>query len=331
MKIRAIIAVAAASLIIFALTGCKDKNAPSGKSTSGQQSRLTIATAGTTGVFYAYGGALASIISKYIPGTTATAQATGGSVEDLKLIENKQVDLATTSADAAYDAYYNFKNSKYFKNKVEMRALFNMYGEPLHLIVRAESRIKGISDLKGKRVVVGAPGSGTELKSRVVLNILGIEYKDITPEYLSFAEGTEALKDQTVDVAMLGVLYPAPAVVELSMHNAIRLISLSNSEIDKVMKSSPIFVKAVIPGHIYKGVDDDTQTVSVQCLVVSRPDMSDEMAYNIVKTVFEHKDELNLMHSAFKEATLANAANTLIPLHPGAIKYYKEKGVYKER
>jgi TRAP transporter TAXI family solute receptor len=330
MRTRAFIAVAAASLILFALAGCKDKNAPGGKSTSGQ-SRLTIATAGTTGVFYAYGGALASTISKYVPGTIVTAQATGGSVENFKLLGNKQVDLATTSADVAYNAFYNYKDSKYFKEKVEARALFNMYGEPLHIITRAESNIKRVSDLKGKRVVVGSPGSGTEMKSRVVLQMMGLEYKDFTPEFLSFGEGTEALKDKTVDAALLGVHYPAPAVVELSMHNAIRLISLSDSEVDKMVKGSSIFVKAVIPGHIYKGVDSDTQTVSVPCLVVSRADMSDEMAYNIVKTVFEHKDELNQMHSAFKEATLADATNTVIPLHPGAIKYYKEKGVYKER
>ncbi|HUK99487.1 MAG TPA: TAXI family TRAP transporter solute-binding subunit [Nitrospirota bacterium] len=331
MKTHAVITVVVASLVVFTLVGCKDKNAPSGKSATGQQQRLTIATAGTTGVFYAYGGALASTISKYVPGTTVTAQATGGSVENFKLLGNKEVDLATTSADAAYDAYYNYKNSKYFKNKVEARALFYMYGEPLHLVVRAESRIKGVQDLKGKRVVVGSPGSGTELKSRFVLKTLGIDYKDFTPEFLSFAEGTDALKDQTVDVAMLGVLYPAPAVVELSQHNPIRLISLTDSEVDKVLKASPIFVKAVIPRHMYKGVDADTQTVAVPCLVVSRPDMSDEMAYNIVKTVFEHKDELNLMHSAFKESTLVNSINMVIPLHPGAIKYYKEKGVYKER
>jgi TRAP transporter TAXI family solute receptor len=316
---------------MFALTGCKDKNAPAGNSAPGHQSRLTIATAGTTGVLYAYGGALASVISKYVPGTTMTAQATGGSVENLKLLANKQVDLSTATADVAYDAYYNFKSSKYFKEKVEVRALFNMYGEPLHIVTRAESSVKGVSDLKGKRVVVGSPGSGTEMKARVMLHTMGIEYEDIVPQFLSFAEGTEALKDKTVDAAMLAVFYPAPAVVELSMHNAIRLIPLSDSEIDKMVKGSPVFMKATIPGHIYKGVDKDTQTVSVSCMVVCRADMSDEMAYNIVKTVFEHKDELNIMHSAFKEATLAKATDTVIPLHPGAIKYYKEKGVYTER
>jgi TRAP transporter TAXI family solute receptor len=330
MRIRDFIAMAVAGLMVFGAAGCKDKTAPGGKSAPGQQTRITIATAGTTGVFYAYGGALAAVISKYVPGTTVTAQATGGSVENMKLLGNKQVDLATTSADVAYNAFYNYKDSKYFKEKVEARALFNMYGEPLHILVRAESSIKGVSDLRGKRVVVGSPGSGTEMKSRVVLQMMGLEYKDFKPEFLSFGEGTEALKDKTVDAALLGVHYPAPAVVELSMHNAIRLLSLSDSEIDKMVKGSAIFVKAVIPGHTYKGVDKDTPTVSVQCLVVGRADMSDEMAYNIVKTVFEHKDELNQMHSAFKEAILAEASNTVIPLHPGAIKYYKEKGVYKE-
>ena len=331
MRRRAFIAMAVAGLVLFGAAGCKDKAAPGAKSAPGQQTRLTIATAGTTGVFYAYGGAVAGIISKYIPGTTATAQATGGSVENFKLIANKQVDLATTSADVAYAAFYGYKDSKYFKDKVEARALFNMYGEPLHLMVRAESPIKGYADLKGKRVVVGSPGSGTEMKSRVVLQTMGIDYKDIKPEFLSFGEGAEALKDKTVDAVLMGVHYPAPAVVELSTHNPIRLIPLTDSEVDKMVKGSTIFVKAVIPGRTYKGVDKDTQTVSVPCLVVSRADMPDEVAYNIVKAVFEHKDELDKMHSSFKETSMADSVHTVLPLHPGAIKYYKEKGVYKER
>ena len=295
------------------------------------QTRLSIATAGTTGVFYTYGGALASLISKYVPGTAATAEATGGSVENLKLIATKNVDLAATSADVAYNGFFDFKESKYFKQKVDARALFNMYDEPLHLVTRAESPIKGLQDLKGKRIVVGSPGSGTEMKSRMVLRAMGIEYKDFTPEFLSFGEGTEALKDKVVDAALLGVLYPAPAVVELSMHNPIKLISLSDEEVDKMVKGGSIFIKSIIPANTYKGVETPTQTVSVPCLIVSRADLPDEVAYNIVKAVFEHKDELDLIHSAFKDTTLENATKTVIPLHPGAIKYYKERGVYKEQ
>ncbi len=295
------------------------------------QTKLSIATAGTTGVFYTYGGALASTISKYVPELMVTAEATGGSVENLKLISTKNVDMATTSADVAYNGFFAFKESKYFKQKVDARALFNMYDEPLHIVTRAESPLKSLQDLKGKRVVVGSPGSGTEMKARMVLRGMGIEYKDFTPEFLSFAEGTEALKDKVVDAALLGVLYPAPAVVELSMHNAIRLIPLAQNEVEKMVQGNQVFVKATIPSGTYKGVDVDTVTVSVPCLVVSRPDLPDEVAYKIVKAVFEHKDELDLMHSAFKDTTLENATKTVIPLHPGAIKYFKEKGVYKEQ
>jgi uncharacterized protein len=332
MRKHAFTAIAAVCLMALALSGCKDKSGSTSAAPvpAKDNSRLTIATAGTTGVFYAYGGALASTISKGIPGLAATAQATGGSVENLKLIASKQVDLALTSADVAHSAYFVTKDGKYFKEKVEFKALFNMYPEPLHLITGANSSVNSVKDFKGKRVVVGAPGSGTEMKSRAVLKGLGVEYKDFTPEYLSFSEGTEALKDKTVDVAILGVLYPAPAVVELSMHNPIRLISLSDNEIETLVKSNNIFVRSVIPGKTYTNVDKDVNTIAVQTLVVCRADLPDDVAYKIVKEVFENKDKLNVMHSSFKETTLEHATPTIVPLHPGAKKYFEEKKAYKE-
>lgn len=298
---------------------------------SAESQRLSIATAGTTGVFYTYGGALASLISKYVPGVTATAESTGGSVENMRLLESREADIATIAADVVYQGYYGYKESKYFKNKIDVRALFNMYMEPLHIVTLANSDIHSIQDIKGKRVVVGSPGSGTEVKTRKVLSALGITYKDFSPEFLSFAEGTEALKDGNADVAFLGVSYPAPAVVNLAFTNPIRMISLDNDQISKIIKANPSFYKSVIPANTYKGVDQDTQTVAVQTVLVCRPDLPDELVYNIVNAVFEHKDELNMIHSSFKQTTLQNATPTVVPVHPGAKKYYEEKGVYKEQ
>lgn len=296
-----------------------------------ENTRISIATAGTTGVFYTYGGALASLISKYVPDVTATAEATGGSVENMKLLQNKQAALATTSADVVYQCYYDFKNSKYFKEKIEVVALFNMYSQPHHIITSAGSDVKCIQDMKGKRVVVGSPGSGTEVKTKMILQAMGLTYRDFTPEFLSFGEGTEALQDQNVAAAFLGVSYPAPAVVNLALTNPIRLVPLSDEEVKKIVTAYPFLSMSVIPAKTYKGVDTDTQTVSVQTLVVCRPDLPDEIAYNIVKAVFEHKDELNVIHSSFKETTLESATPTIVPVHPGAKKYFEEKGVYKEK
>jgi hypothetical protein len=292
-----------------------------------EKKRLSIVTAGTTGVFYIYGGAVSSVVSKYAPGLNMTAESTGGSVENLKILGKKQAELATTSADVLYEAFHDFKNSKHFKNKVDVRALFNMYTQPHHLITLEKSSVKNILDVKGKRVVVGSPGSGTEVKTKMLLQSLGITYKDFTPEFLSFAEGTEALQDNTVAAAFLGVSYPAPAIVSLALTNPIMLVPLSDGEVGTIVKAYPFLSKAIIPAKTYKGVDKDTQTVSVQTLVVCRADLPDEAAYNIVKTVFEHKKELEQMHSSFRETTLENATPTVVPLHPGAIKYFKEMKV----
>jgi TRAP transporter TAXI family solute receptor len=325
MRTRILSLIAAVSLII-ALAGVWYPHPVHAAGTT----RLAIGTAGTTGVYYLYGGALANVISKNIPEMKATAEATGGSVENLKLMSKKEMDLATVTADVVNEAVFDFKNSKHFKNKIEVLALFNMYTQPIHLAVLEGSPIKGVPDLKGKRVVVGSPGSGTEVKTRAMLSVLGLEYnRDFKPEFLSFAEGSDALQDKTVDAFFLSVALPAPALVSLALTNPIRLISLSDVEVDKIQKAYPFLTRTTIPGKTYKGVDTDCQTVSVQSLIVCRPDLPEDTAYQIVKTVFEHKAELDQIHIAFKETTLENATPTIVPIHPGAVKYYKEKNVYK--
>ena len=295
-----------------------------------ETTRLSIGTAGTTGAYYMYGGAIANIISKHALDITASAEVTGGSVENIKLIGNKKLDLATVTNDVLNEAVNDYKNSKHFKKKVELKALFNMYTQPLHLVALANSDVKNFQDIKGKRVAVGSPGSGTEVKTRMVLHILGMEYKkDITPEFLSFAEASEALQDKTIDAFFMSVALPSPALASLTMTNPVKLIPLSDSEVDKINKAYPFLTKSVIPAKTYKGVDTDTQVVSVQSLVVCRADLPDDVAYKIVKAVFEHKNELDRVHNSFRDTTLANATPTLIPLHPGAIKYFKEKKVLK--
>lgn len=306
-------------VVLFANNGFSDE----------KNIRLSIVTAGTGGVFYVYGGAIASLSSKYIPNCTMTAESTGGSVENMKILSKKQADLATTSADVVYQAFYDFKNSKYFKEKVDVRALFNMYSQPHHFVVLKNGDVNKISDIKGKRIVVGSPGSGTEVKTKMLLEALGISYKDFQPEFLSFNEGVEALQDKTVSGAFLGVSYPASSVLSLALTNPINLISFSDSEIQSISSKYPFLKKSIIPGNVYKGVENDTQTVAVQTLVVCRADLEEELAYEIVKTVFEHKDELNVIHSSFRETTLENAFDTIIPLHNGAFKYFKEKNLIK--
>lgn len=294
---------------------------------SANAQQLSIATGGTTGVFYAYGGALANVVSKKNPDISMVAESTGGTVENIKMLAKGQADLATASADVVYEAYTNYKKSKHFREKVEMYGLFNMYQQPHHILTLKGSEVKDVDGIRGKRIVVGAPGSGTEVKTGMMLGALGITYRDFKPEFLTFGEGVEALQDGTAQAVFLGVNYPAPAVMSLAITNPIDLVSLSDDEINKIKKDYPFLDRAVIPADTYKGVSHDTQTVSVQTLVVSSAKLSEEAAYQIVKTVFENKPELEGINHSFKLTTLKDAANTAVPLHPGAARYFREVGV----
>lgn len=292
--------------------------------------RLSIATAGTSGGLYAYGGAVASVVSKYVPELNVTAQATGGSVENFKLLDKKQVSIALVGGDVLHQAYHDYKNSKHFKNKVDVRFLFNMYSQPTHIITLANSNIKKVDDIKGKRIGVGSPGSGTEVKTREVLKSLGMTYKDFKPEFLSFAEAAEALQDKTIAAEFLGSSLPNSSVESLALTNGIRLISLSDSEVAKIVKDNPSLSKMIIPKGLYKGVNTDTVGTGVQAVAVCSPDLPDDVVYKLVKAVFEHKKDLNVIHPSFKETILSNAiTDASVPIHPGALKYYKEKGLIK--
>jgi TRAP transporter TAXI family solute receptor len=294
---------------------------------SANAAQLSIATGGTTGVFYAYGGALANVVSKKNPDISMVAESTGGTVENIKMLAKGQADLATVSADVVYEAYTNFKKSKHFREKVEMYGLFNMYQQPHHIVTLKNSAVKGLADIRERRVVVGAPGSGTEVKTRMMLESVGITYKDFKPEFLTFGEGVEALQDGTVEAVFLGVNYPAPAIMSLAMTNPIELLSLTDDQVSTIRKDYPFLDRVVIPANTYKGVPHDAQTVSVQTLVVAGTKLSEEEAYQIVKTMFENKPALEGINHAFKLTTLQNASNTAVPLHPGAARYYREAGV----
>ena len=291
--------------------------------------RVSMGTAGTTGVYYFYGGAVANVVSKYVPELQITSEATAGSVENLKLIMDNQIAIATVTADVLNEGVNDWKESKRFKEPIEVYGLFNMYTQPIHIVALADSPVNSVEDLKGKRVVVGAPGSGSEVKTKALLSILGLEYfKDFQPEFLSFAEGAEALQDKTAEVMFVSSAIPAPAIMSLAMTNPLKLIPLNNSEVAKIEKQYPFLRKDTIPADTYKGIGA-TQTVCVQSLMVCSKNFPDDLAYKLVKTVFENKPELEQIHSAFKRTLLENAPEMIVPTHPGALRYYKEKGIIK--
>ena len=291
--------------------------------------RVSMGTAGTTGVYYFYGGAVANVVSKNVPELQITSEATAGSVENLKLIMGGEIAMATVTADVLNEAVNGWETSKRFKEKVEVYGLFNMYTQPMHVVALADSGVNSIQDLKGKRVAVGAPGSGSEVKTKALLSIMGLEYnKDFTPEFLSFAEGAQALQDKTADAMFVSSAIPNPAIMSLAMTNPLKLIPMTDEEVAKIEKEYPFMTLDTIPADTYKGIGD-VQTVCVQSLMVSSKGFPDDLAYKMVKTVFEDKAELEQIHSAFKRTLLENAPKMIVPTHPGALRYFKEKGVVK--
>ncbi len=290
--------------------------------------RFSLATGGLAGTYYPIGGAIANIITKFVPGVELTAESTGASVANLKMARQGEVDFLMGASNTTFAA---FSGEDPFDEAVKnIRGITALYPETFQFIVRKDSGIKSFSDLKGKRVVVGAPGSGTERTTNLVLNMYGITYDDITPEFLSFAEGVTALKDRTVDCAIVGSGLPTAAVIDAAASMDISLIPVDKEIYEKFSKDYPFLGSNIIPAGLYNGVNEDVFTVASPALLSVREDISEDVVYEVVKAIFEHLDALAETHAQGKNIKLETALNGMsIPLHPGAEKYYKEVGLLK--
>jgi len=294
---------------------------------SAQSTRLSIGTGGTGGVYYPMGGGMAAILSKYVPGWEATAEVTGASVANLQLIGQGKQDFGFTMADAAYDAVSGL--AKFKEKKVEARTLMVLYPNKMHVVTTEASGIKTLADLKGKRISTGEPNSGTEVMAMRLLEAAGID-KDVQRERLSVAEGVNAIKDRKIDALIWVGGLPTAAITDLATTPGITLKLIDHAQYADAMnkKWGPLYVKGTIPANTYKGQTADVGNLDVWNLLVADKKMSDQQAYTIVKTLIEKKDELVAVHREAKNITLdAQAAGSPIPFHPGARKYFEERGV----
>lgn len=296
----------------------------------GVEKRLVIATASTGGTWYPLGGGVANIISKYIPNTSASAKPSGASVENIRNVGSGRVDLAIVMPDAAYFAFRGEADFKADKKYDNLRALFATYPIEAYFYTVDKTGIKTFSDLKGKKVAVGAAGSGTEVFNRMVLEMYGITYDHIKPQFLSAPEATEALKDGTVDAAMYLLGTPAPTIMELATQRKVVFISMEPDKVKAFCEKYPFYAPATVKAGTYKDQTEDFRTVNYYGIFICNKDMDEKLAYDIVKAVFDHKDELDQIHVAFKDIKLENATKSIaIPFHPGAEKFFREKGVIK--
>jgi TRAP transporter TAXI family solute receptor len=294
-----------------------------------QGNRISITTGGTGGVYYPLGGGMANILSKYVPGLSATAEVTGGSIDNLKLLGAGKSEVAFSMVDSAWDAQQGV--DKFKDSKVNVRTLMVLYPNRMHVVTIEGTGITKMSDLKGKRVSTGSAGSGTEIMANRVLEGAGLDYKtDIKVERLGVAESVNAIKDRKIDAFFWVGGVPTAAVTDLAATPGIKIRLIDHAEALDAMnkKYGPLYVKGIIAANSYQGMDKPSENVDVWNILVASDKMSDKMAYDIVKTLWEKKPELVAVHKEAMNIELKfQKVGSPLPYHPGAKKYFEEQGV----
>ncbi|MGJ8455194.1 TAXI family TRAP transporter solute-binding subunit [Pseudothermotoga sp. U03pept] len=288
---------------------------------------LTIATGGTAGVYYPLGAAMADIWTRNLKNVNASAQSSGASVANVNLLKNKDVDVIFVQNDVAFYAYSGielFKDNPY----KSIRGLATLYPETIQIVALADKGINSVYDLKGKRVAVGAAGSGTEVNARHILMAAGITYSDIKVQYLSFAEAADNLKNENIDAAFVTAGHPTAAIIDVAAVKKITIIPVDEKIVQILQKNYPFYTKIVIPAGTYKGVDRDTETVAVKAMLAVREDLSADLVYEMLKTMYANQKRLIEAHAKGEMILPETGKEGMsIPLHPGAERFFKEMGL----
>ncbi|MGI6092719.1 MAG: TAXI family TRAP transporter solute-binding subunit [Veillonellaceae bacterium] len=311
-------------MLVGLLAGCGSSTKSADQKAPAKQF-INIATGGTAGVYYPLGGAIAEILNKNVPGINATAQSTGASVANVNLLKDKKVELALVQNDTAYYAY---TGTEMFKDKkvAGIRGVSTLYNETIQIVVMEDSSIKSLNDLKGKKVAVGSIGSGTEANARQILETYGITYNDLSPQYLSFGEAANGLKDGNVDAAFVTAGYPTAAIQDIAFQHKVRLIQVDADKADALIKKYPFYAKQIVKADTYPGQTTDVTTVAVKAMLVVPEGLDTDTVYNMTKAIYTNTDRLKAAHKLGEGITKETAAEGMpIPLHPGAEKFFKEK------
>ncbi len=299
-------------------------------SISASAQNISIATGGTGGVYYPMGGGMAAVLSKYVPGMQATAEVTGGSIDNLKLIASGKPYVGFSMTDAALDALHG--EDKFKGNKVALKTLLILYPNRMHVVSIEGRGVAKMADLKGKRVSTGSPGSATEVMAFRVIEAAGLDKdQDMKRERLGVAESVNAIKDGKIDAFFWVGGLPTASVTDLANTPGTKIKMIDHADAVAAMnkKYGNLYVEDVIPKDVYRGMDSDNKQATVMNILVAHESMDDKTAYNIVKTIFDRRDDLIAVHKESANIKLENqkTAATPIPFHPGALKYFAEKGV----
>lgn len=319
---RMAIAAVALSVAAVLTAGCGQ---------TAQKANYILATGGTSGTYYPFGGAMCQIFNEKVDNVNFTAQSTGASVENCKLIESGEAEFALIQNDMIDYAYNGTEVFAEDGEKLQnLRVIASLYPEVIQLVVSESSGIKNVTDLKGKKISVGAAGSGTEANARHITEAAGLSYDDMTISYLSFAESADNIKDGHIDGAFVTAGIPNAAIQDVAAQNKIRIVTMDSGISAKVIASHPFYSYFNVPTNTYNNQTDAADTVAVLATLVVSKDVPEDTVYKITKALFENQSELAVAHAKGGELSLDTALNGIsIPLHPGSEKYYKEAGVLK--
>ena len=293
------------------------------------QQFINILTGGQSGVYYPLGVALSQIYGKAIPNVKSTAQVTKASAENLNLLQAGRGELAFTLGDALSDAWKGDEEAGFKTPLKKLRGLSATYNNYIQIVASADSGIKTLADLKGKRVSVGAAKSGTELNARAIFKAAGLSYKDLSKvEYLPFGESVELIKNRQLDATLQSAGLGVASIRDLATSVKIVVVAIPPDVVAKV--GDPAYQPAVIPANTYEGQTADVATAAIPNFLVTQADVSNDLAYQMAKALYENLDTLYAAHNAAKAIKRENAVKGMpVPLHPGAERYYKEVGVIK--
>ncbi len=326
MKSKKIAYLLVLILLISSLTACVMKDdGDEAKQGSSSKNFITIATGGTAGAYYPLGGALSNIYNT-IDGITANSQTTGASVENIGLVANGEAEVAFVQNDVTYHAWEGIESFNDKEKLRSIRGLSMLYPEVIQLIAREDSNIKSVEDLRGKKVAVGAAASGTEINARQILELYGLSYDDINQDFLSFSEAADQLKNKQIDAAFVTAALPTSAVTEVSQTSNINIVPIDRAK--ELVEEYPYYSEITLEAGTYKNNDEDINTLAVMAMLIVPEDLDEDLAYQLTKEMFEQKHLIEESHARGKDIKLENALVGMpIEVHPGAKKYYDEKGI----
>lgn len=291
----------------------------------GARQFLSIGTGGTGGAYYPIGGVLASRLSARDSTRQYTAEVTGGSVENANRLRGNQIDLAFILPLTLIEAYEG--TGDYETPGPNLRAVAPTYPNITHVVVRGASPAQSIGDLRGARISVGAPGSGTEQLARQLLEVYGMTYDDIDVRYLSFTESASALADGSIDAAIISVGYPAAAVLEATTTGSARLIGIDEENLQALIAAYPYYSPFTIPGGTYRGTDEPVRSAGLVNWIVARDDLPDDVVTSLLDILADEREALERVHPIAAQIDLSLLSSAPVPLHDATLRWMESRGI----